>query len=715
MVSDTNTATVATGSHVTGNGIALEAVTPASKQNEIVAWGASAGGGQGDVGIAGSVAINIVTTFDTEASAAAGSTLTSKGDITVKADTNLDVQTLAASGAFSSGASVGVAVAIAYAPINAHAHIDGTADAHGDTSPSRPRSRWQPTKIPLPLLSPSDDPSATSIAVAGAASNGDAAVGASVIVNVFDLNATAYIGDGAQINQTNPTFATQSVTVQSTTTVNIVSIAGALSISLGGAGVGAGVDVEVINTTTKAYIGAGALVTSGGAATLSATNTETILSIAAVASVADSAAVAATASIPVINSDTEAYLSDSTPGHTTSLLAGGTVGITATDTFKITIIAGSVGVGGDAGIGAAFGVLVHGATTLAYIGAGDVATAGGAGMTISATESEDILSIAAGIAIGGTAGVAGSATVGVLSETTKAFIAQNANVHLTAGSLVVDASDTTSVISVAGSVAGGEVGVGAGADVGVVGKNTFAYIDSGAAVHVDGGNITVDAESSESLISVSAGLGGGLVGVAVNAGVHSYNITTRAFIGNDPEGNETSAGPGSVIAWGSIAVMANDAGSINEIAAVLAAGGVGVGAGIGVNVETKETRAFIGAGASVEADGNGSGLTVDTGAITSQINAAPTIVSGAGADFDGSSASNVNVGAGCAAISAPRRACGPATGWSIPMARLIRTIRRPTRPSAGWSTGRNTTSAISAAASSSCTRLPRMRRPIPTR
>ena len=59
---------------------------------------------------------------------------------------------------------------------------------------------------------------------------------------------------------------------------------------------------------------------------------------------------------------------------------------------------------------------------------GDTVDAGGAGLGITATESEDVLAIAAGIAIGADVGVAGSAAVNVLTETTKAYIGVNSTV-----------------------------------------------------------------------------------------------------------------------------------------------------------------------------------------------------------------------------------------------------------------------------------------------
>ena len=279
------------------------------------------------------------------------------------------------------------------------------------------------------------------------------------------------------------------------------------------------------------------------------------------------------------------------------------------------MIAGSVGAAGTAGIGVANTTLVLSPTVEAYIGGGANITASGT-VSITAAASENLITIAAGIAVGGSVGVAGSAAVNVLNDTTTAYVGPSANMTTTnGGNLSVSASDDTSVISVAGSLAaGGDVGAGVGADVGVYTKDTNAYINSGVIATI-AGNILVAAESSESLISVSAGVGVGTVGIAANAGVHIFNLQTRAFIGDDPL-NPSGAGPGNVHAQGSIYLSANDMSDINEIVGVLAAGEVGVGAAIGVNVFDPDTESFIGAGANVRGDGQGSGITVDTGGIS---------------------------------------------------------------------------------------------------
>jgi hypothetical protein len=612
VVNTTNNAEVGTSSSITGNGITIEAITPSN--DTFVVWGASAAGGTGSASVAGSVAVNVVNTDNNQASAS-GATLKSSAGITVQATNNLSIQTLAAAGAFSDGAGVGVAVTVGVLNVNSSAFISGKADAAGaiaiDSRVTMTQLGIVIPKNPIPL------PSATAIAVVGAAGTSPTVAG-SVIVDDFGLDSSAYIGAGSSIDKGGyyAATSTQTISVTAENTTPITAIAGALSATLGPAGIGASLDLELIGKSTTAYIGTSSNVAAGGSVTVKATSSETMLSVTATLGVGDDAGVAATASIAPISPTTEAYIG---AGATAS--AGGAMTIAATETFITTMIAGSVGVGSTAGIGAANTTLVYSPTTLAYAGTGVNLTAGGTGLSINATQSENVLAIAAGIAAGGTAGVAGSATVAVLNDTTTAYVGAGSTVTVNGGgNLIVGAGDTTDVISVAGNLAvGGTAGVGAGADVGDYTKYTNAYIGSGVFATVSG-NISVTAQSTESLISVAAGLAAGTVGVGIDAGVHIFNLQTRAFIGDDPSA-PANKGPGNVQAAGSVSIAANDASNINEIVGVFAAGAVGVAAGAGVNVFTKDTEAFIGVGAKVTGQGTDPSITVDTGQIGSSYGA----------------------------------------------------------------------------------------------
>ena len=153
--------------------------------------------------------------------------------------------------------------------------------------------------------------------------------------------------------------------------------------------------------------------------------------------------------------------------------------------------------------------------------------------------------------------------------------------------------------------------MGAGVDVDSITKNTQAFIAT-ANVTAEG-NILVDAFSSESLTSVTASVGiSGNVAVAGSAGVYVLNITTRAWIGDDP--SNPTAGATNVQAGGSILVSRLEQTLLDLLSGDFSgAGETTVGAAAGVPVITKTTEAFIGAGANVAALGLGSAIQADNG------------------------------------------------------------------------------------------------------
>ncbi|MGY3658238.1 LEPR-XLL domain-containing protein [Bradyrhizobium sp. USDA 376] len=612
----TNKALVGGGSIIISHdavaGITLEAITPSGETNDFVAWGAAAAGGKGGMSIAGSVAINIVDHFDTEASTASTSHLESDGGIAVNGTAVLGPQTLAAAGAFSKDkGAFGAAINVTLLHATVTAAIGGDADAAGAISVNA-ESHMVPTEIDLPLLKPK----LTSVAVAGSASQADLAVAGSFIINDLHVDVDAHIGAFSQINQGGlyTVGSGQTVTVGATNETKVVSVAGALALSIDSSGFGVGLDVEILHKTTKAYIGSSAHVgnNGGGAVTVTATSPETMLSVAGtIGGGFGGTGAAASVGIADIHPQTDAYIDDSA-----QVRSGGAISVTATDTFITTMVAGAIGVGNTAGIGLANTTLVHNATVQAYVGANATLRAGG-NIDVIAKESEDIITIAAGFGGGGDVGVAGSAAINVLTEHTTASIGHGTSVTVVGvHDLTVKATDDTAVTTVAGSIAAsGTAGVGVGVGVGVFKKFTTAFIDSNVTATV-GGNILVAAASTETLISVSAGIAvGGTVGVGANADVNVFELHTRAFIGDDPTDGTLSFGQGNVHATGTVAISADDQTDINEIAAVLAAGTVGIGAAAGVNVMTKDIEAFIGSGAVVTGDGQGVGADVNTGAI----------------------------------------------------------------------------------------------------
>src|SRR6185503_7709181 len=118
-----NTASVGELAEIVGNGITVEAVTPASESNDIIAWGIAGAGAQqkgssgSSTAVAGGVGVNV---FDihTDAQVADTADLQSTGAIDVIARSEVGVQNIAAAGAAAiggsqgSGQGVGAAVAV---------------------------------------------------------------------------------------------------------------------------------------------------------------------------------------------------------------------------------------------------------------------------------------------------------------------------------------------------------------------------------------------------------------------------------------------------------------------------------------------------------------------------------------------------------------------------------------------------------------------------
>ena len=173
------------------------------------------------------------------------------------------------------------------------------------------------------------------------------------------------------------------------------------------------------------------------------------------------------------------------------------------------MLAGVLSGGGSSGYGVSATVLVRTDTVTASIGAhDDIASHGSQGLSVTASTSENVTTIAVGGSGAGSTGAAGSADVNVWTDTTTAFIGYGATVNassLATGvnpNVLVQASDTSSLLGIGGALAlGGDTGFGAGIDVGVITKNTQAYV-APSSVQA-GGNVRVLANSSEAITSVA--------------------------------------------------------------------------------------------------------------------------------------------------------------------------------------------------------------------
>ncbi|MEN6567595.1 MAG: leukotoxin LktA family filamentous adhesin, partial [Veillonellales bacterium] len=279
--------------------------------------------------------------------------------------------------------------------------------------------------------------------------------------------------------------------------------------------------------------------------------------------------------------------------------------------------------GGKLGVGASVAITKETNDTEAWVGDNATVTATG-NSKVTAKADESLSNTAAGGASGGAVGVAGSVTEETLSFTTKAYIGQAATIAV-GQNVAVEATDKTTAKDYAGALAGGEkVGISAGADVGIISKDTEAFIDSSAKVN-SGNNVDVKAVSGENITSDAAGLaGGGSAGIAGAGAGYSLTDITKAYIANGTPTHTTL-----LTAGGSLWLDADSNTTLNMVQDMTAiSSSASACAGAGVAVVNKTTKSYIGtettgagttsldaSNTSVTALGGGAagGLTVDDG------------------------------------------------------------------------------------------------------
>ncbi|MBV1719790.1 MAG: hypothetical protein KMY51_07260 [Desulfomicrobium sp.] len=623
---------------------------------------AQSGAGASKVGVAGSLALNIVTNH-TEAVIKSGATVAAgSGDVVLMAVNTQNDSVKAASKVSGGNVGVGASIALNVLPVNVtRAEIENTALLTGGDD--------------LTLVADSHHAVWTT-AKAGAA--GGTAVSPVVAVAYVDNDTTARIGSESHASTLT---LTGGLTVQARHTATAQTTADA-SVASDKVGVGAAVGISIIVDATTATVARD--ITAGGAADIKASATqvshvditasakgnkskedggkdgdETAQSQAdgatggtktlpkaqdnvdtantnATSKTGDangqngsgSASVGVAAAIGVnwVTSDTTASIADGL-----HVSAGGALGILAeSETDLATMVVGasistdSENQDNKTNVGAAVGLNVADVSNRALIGAG--ATVEANGITVKAVTPTGKTNDARvwALAIGGgksANGVAGSAGINVLVMDTEASVGEDA--HLTSsGGIAIEADNAMGYQNIAGGGGvGKKAGVGIAVAANIIVQNTDAFL--GVDSHADAqGMLSVDATSSitplkldiPGLPSVSPEIssiaaGGGVstdseakAAVGGSAIVDVLVQNTHASIGEGAQINATTG-----FAPGANQGVSVDASSTTRIVngaggIAVAFGGTGVGIGLDVGVIVKDTSASIGPSAKVIAD-----------------------------------------------------------------------------------------------------------------
>ena len=167
-------------------------------------------------------------------------------------------------------------------------------------------------------------------------------------------------------------------------------------------------NVVVSQNTVEALVGKAATITTGGSVTLAAQNDFASFGVAAGIGAGSTAGVGAGASAIIVNNVTRAALADGTgAGDAVTVNAAGAFGISAKASETGTAITFAGGAAGTAGVGAGAAVYVLGTTTEALVGnfAKIGQTTAPSALEIEAEDTTLLTTVAGSLGVGGTAGV----------------------------------------------------------------------------------------------------------------------------------------------------------------------------------------------------------------------------------------------------------------------------------------------------------------------
>ena len=422
----------------------------------------------------------------------------------------------------------------------------------------------------------------------------------------------------ASINQaTITTDGSVTVNAKSNNTVHALAgnVAGAGKVALG-----ASVGYNIFNTITSAYIKDSTII-SKKHVLVDANEDSEVYALAAGGQFSGKVAIGGSVVITDADSKITAFIDNST------VTADGNIRVSATDDRYLFLLAGVINGAGTVAFGVSANVLLTYNNVSAYVSNSTISAQAikgkkkikGAdrtmkdysGVAVVAASKEEMLSFAVGGSGAGTAAINVSGSVNLPEEETEAWIENSSvNVGVTGDdqqqSVIVRAIDDTELWGIAGAIGGaGTAGIGLGADVGMLEKNTRAYVEY-STIETLNNDVIVQAISTEDIFSVSASGGlAGTVGIAGATSIYTLEINTVAYILGDTT---------TIFANDSVLVSAYDETSLFIVSgSISGAGTVSVGGVVTFSSYEKDVFAYVGDGVEINALANGDGIEVHDG------------------------------------------------------------------------------------------------------
>jgi len=512
-----------------------------------------------------------------------------------------------------------------------------------------------------------------------------------------DLGAGGLVGigagaDAASVTKDTEAFiagnvqADQDVLVRALSSEQAVSISGTAevdsAINLAGAA-----SIYTLDVTTKAYLDNGATVFAQGNVLVSANDDDQVNLLDDLSGASALASVGGALGIATVNRVTEAYV-----GAATVDALGNGPGVDAADgTFTVNYAPDSGGVGDVAPPGIDFidNILIVVLHTGGLINLTDVSpvpsdpalsqvrtvtpnTQTVNGLAVSAVSTGAVKNLTKGFGAAFVASPELSAAADVVNTQTAAFLAASAQVNqhpsgaATDQSVLVAAGSDFFHLGIAGNFsAAGVASVGPSIDAVLIKNTTTASIGASALVSAQG-DVVVQANATEYVVSVSAGAAGSVfLGIAPSAALVTVNNQTLAFI---DQGATVDAG-------GNVLLSATDTTHSDILTGSFGAGFLAsAGTSLGAALITKDTEAWIGANATVNAQANSpAGIEVYSGDTSNGF--ATESIHGVGVQATSSENTVTMAGSGSAAF-------GVGVAASIPVDIILATTKAHIDPGA---------------------------------
>ena len=424
----------------------------------------------------------------------------------------------------------------------------------------------------------------------------------------------------ANVNIANSHINAQQTTATAANQAQIVSVGGQIS-GAGKAAVGATLSYVGLDNTTKVNISTTEFdertANEGTSVTAKANNTSDSYNIGAGVSAGGTASVSGTVVVTQTKGTAGAVMDGAKINNAKEIIAH------ASDDTDILSVIGTVNIAGKAAVGAGVAYTEIGGVSddkekaeqhvTAEINNSTINTDdAGSTVEVKAEDEARVINVAVGVGGAANAAVQGASATTLINKETSAGI-NSTNIDAghegsTKANVTVEAQNDSEITSSASTVAAASQGAGVGAGIAVnrIIQQTNAAVNGGT-MKVNNLTVKANATPRNENIGVGGGIAGQGAGISGSVAVNMIENDVTAHIGSGA----------TIVADGSVGVVATSDEQIANYAGQLAVGGIGAGVGVSVSVNqiAGTTSATVGGekedATSVVAKGNDS-LTTDT-------------------------------------------------------------------------------------------------------